>query len=483
MRSEQRNSERATADARRDGSVGLLGRLTRQVQYGRPAERSVFTWFFDDAHPSVYEHRGVFTEHNVAPGIAAYTDGLDGHEMRWAQLTELSDIGWEILNHSKSHAKFDQLTLEEIHEEVYASTATFLDRGISPSSFVYPYNISGGTRGKGIVAELYDFAFGTGGLLDGSTPIDPLQLNRISGDGHGHSVAELKTLIDRAIETNTGIVFYGHDIIDDSATNEGYLETSTEKIAAIIEYVREEGGIWATNGTEEVIRTAASRPWMLGDHQAQLWFDGSVARFRPRETSFVVENAAGNRRLAFEPAYPTFGHEAKTLLVANGHEFRSAVTAAVDGTRIFVTEPMTVDEPVNLEAAVHVLGQTRSPAGTVTFEAPLTIKAGARIEGCHFDADITVAGQSATIRDYCMSANVTLDVRGTDIVVAGGSCSTAALLVRGSRCRFTGNERPTFTFTSDSSTNAAVGNVGIESVTDHGTNNAIPRSANTFASS
>jgi len=263
-------------------------RPNQQQFYSRPSEKPLFTWFFDDNRLSIYENRAVFANKDVIPGVAACPglfgtgetwskSGTDDESFTWEQLLELyEEYDWEVLNHSDTHRGFtNQATSQSQHErQVYDSTAAFLDRGIAPTYFVYPYNETGGDSGMGIVSELYQFAFGSGLGNQLYESMSPFDMNRVPTDGNSNSLDEIKSIIDDALAANTGLILYGHSIIEGPADDDGRWITTTGRIEEIIDYVRDNGGEWADGGTEEVIRKSSRNPWQIGSANSYINYRG-----------------------------------------------------------------------------------------------------------------------------------------------------------------------------------------------------------------
>lgn len=217
-----------------------------------PQRKPMIGFILDDGYDNHYTLRDIFESNDVKASIALCTDWIDGiseyssdtEHMTWEQARELAyDYGWEISNHSKTHASFNNNTVEELKQEVFDSNKRFLEEGLYPKHFTYPGGAYGGFDLEGeekraLLSKIYTMAYilGDDYIL---RKRDNFTIPRVIADEEPMSYLEEK--IDEAIDNNTGLVFCIHQIIDDTVENEGASEVSTEKIQQLIDYARDNG--------------------------------------------------------------------------------------------------------------------------------------------------------------------------------------------------------------------------------------------------
>jgi len=131
----------------------------RHFSPGAPAtQRSLgpqarIAFIFDDASPTVYEHRMLFANRGVPICIAI--DGssmVEERHLAWAQVRELLDVhGWTASNHGNCHARLSELTLRETREEVHEMHQQMLNHGVTPCHYVYPYGVVGTDKQRSVI--------------------------------------------------------------------------------------------------------------------------------------------------------------------------------------------------------------------------------------------------------------------------------------------------------------------------------------------
>lgn len=124
------------------------------------------TLWFDDALLSTYEIAYPLLEEKgwkaVVAVVADYEIAQekflpDGDPvMSWTQLEELSNVGWEISNHSMTHSHLNDITDEVILKlEIASSKKRLEDMGFEVNSFSFPYGENGGSKGQEMVEKNY----------------------------------------------------------------------------------------------------------------------------------------------------------------------------------------------------------------------------------------------------------------------------------------------------------------------------------------
>ncbi len=165
--------------------------------------------------------------------------------------------GHEIGNHTLSHPctgnypafrfrALEEMNLDGMAAEIDGATAAIVELlGITPSTFAYPCGQTFVGRGASVksyvplVAER--FATGRKWLSeDANDPAfaDPIQL--LSMESDGKSFADLRVLLDKAVEEGRWLILTGHEIGPG-----GYQTTRTDTLQALVSYAREPGrGVW-----------------------------------------------------------------------------------------------------------------------------------------------------------------------------------------------------------------------------------------------
>jgi peptidoglycan/xylan/chitin deacetylase (PgdA/CDA1 family) len=228
------------------------GALNYEAGYTRP----VFHWSFDGGLLNNYRHRDVFTEMGTTPTLAISPARL-GEEgrMTWERLRQLqSERGWGVSNHGHRHDRFDELTPAEQEAEVVDAIEAFRRHGVDHRHYTYSWGMAGGATGRSVVANHYPYAWGTVHPSDASGIVDvasPYALPRVFIE-HAETEA-ITAAIDRAIERETGMILFGHNLVDGESVDPDGFETDVERVRRLTAYVRDEGGEWV-DGVEEVVR-------------------------------------------------------------------------------------------------------------------------------------------------------------------------------------------------------------------------------------
>ncbi len=126
---------------------GWPGFLPREFSTARP-EGICFT--FDDAYvsavdraPGILEASGFRGAFYAVPSLVGGVSSWDGEKARplatWGELLGVASRGHEVGNHTLSHPKLAELSLEEQIRELSAAQEMLRERGITGQSACYPY--------------------------------------------------------------------------------------------------------------------------------------------------------------------------------------------------------------------------------------------------------------------------------------------------------------------------------------------------------
>lgn len=210
----------------------------------------ICTFTFDDSQTEDYtDTYPLFKRKGIVPSIAVISDkvGISGFTTR-EQLLELQNEGWEICSHGKSHTKrYDQITDEELIEELSVSKEVLLNHGFKVKNMLTPfgntnehvmemqsrYYRSARVSGPGALGELNKcpiMTFRTTSILIGDTDGTTGGIDSISGFRFD-TLDYWKYWVDRAFESNSWIVFIGHSYM--IKRNNRYAD-----LEALIDYVK-----------------------------------------------------------------------------------------------------------------------------------------------------------------------------------------------------------------------------------------------------
>lgn len=123
------------------------GFLPKEFAVERP-QGICFT--FDDAYVSAVSNAPTILEENdfrgafyAVPSLVGETSSWDSEKARplatWGELLGIAGRGHEVGNHTLTHARLADLTLDQQMIELREAQALLRERGIPPSSVCYPY--------------------------------------------------------------------------------------------------------------------------------------------------------------------------------------------------------------------------------------------------------------------------------------------------------------------------------------------------------
>jgi peptidoglycan/xylan/chitin deacetylase (PgdA/CDA1 family) len=156
--------------------------------------------------------------------------------MTWAQITTLSNEKNEIAVHSRSHPDLTTLTRAEVQKEVKGSYRDLVTRGVTPSTFVYPYGGVNSLVERIVRTTGFRGARGSYFGLDGAST-DRFNLHDvvINRDTQTSTIEEW---IDQAVAQKRWVIFELHDVLPHGGDE--YSITS-EKLERVVNYIRHSG--------------------------------------------------------------------------------------------------------------------------------------------------------------------------------------------------------------------------------------------------
>lgn len=193
-----------------------------------------FVFTFDDIIRSQYETAyPILTEYGFTGSLAVNTDFIgEDNRLTLAELGEMDDAGWDLANHTHTHADLHDLSADRQREEIERPKEVLSEQGFAePSVFYYPFGNADRTT-LDIVADTHDMAYNaythwsTG--LSPATPMSPYWTNRLLP----READPVKRRIDLAIEATAVCTPYWHTIGEDG-------EISAAEFEAICAYLAE----------------------------------------------------------------------------------------------------------------------------------------------------------------------------------------------------------------------------------------------------
>ena len=174
--------ERFALQVQKLADRGYNGVTFRDAALG-DQDRNVVAITFDDAFATVAEFAAPILHERgwpatVFPVTEAVTSGepmswlaADGNgtpseellPLNWEQLSELSELGWEIGSHSRTHRLLSRLTAAELHDEIAGSREDVTEHVGRCASFSYPWGVLSTRAIDEVVETGYEAASGLAG--------------------------------------------------------------------------------------------------------------------------------------------------------------------------------------------------------------------------------------------------------------------------------------------------------------------------------
>lgn len=215
----------------------LAGVLWLAAQPALAATQAKISIRFDDGIVSQYTTAApILKKYNFPATEYIFTDGPDQNipgYMTWAQIATLQrTYGWEIGDHTKSHANLTLLSDSELATELATSKATLAKHGITATSFVPPY----GTYDMRTLAQIARY-------FDNANR-DSNGYNTYPFNDYGITVQEVsrettldqaKAWIDEAAANKQWLVLLFHGV---TASDPGPYDTLTPTFQGIADYIK-----------------------------------------------------------------------------------------------------------------------------------------------------------------------------------------------------------------------------------------------------
>ncbi|QFU23443.1 polysaccharide deacetylase family protein [Shewanella eurypsychrophilus] len=209
---------------------------------------------FDDAFVSNWHSVAdeISTRGATATFFVSYYGNLDKYgnprtPERQAKLHELSAKGFEIAQHSFSHAKANEYIAEHgsqqwLTEEVIRPSCYMLEDGFTVASFAYPHSNSNSAESDLALLNVFDsvrlYAPAETSMQDGiHEEIVPVLMSAHLDDQRS-SLQEIKSAIDIIVRDKSTLILAGHDIANSSESN---FYTTPERLFEVIDYAISQG--------------------------------------------------------------------------------------------------------------------------------------------------------------------------------------------------------------------------------------------------
>jgi peptidoglycan/xylan/chitin deacetylase (PgdA/CDA1 family) len=164
-----------------------------------PAKPVVLTFddgygdFYDNALPLLKQH-GFNSTLFMTTGWAGLSDDRK-RMLNWTELAEVAEAGIEVGGHTVQHPQLDQLTPQQLHEELYASKALIEDKLSLPvPGLAYPFGYSN-ARVRQVASEAgYAYAYSVNNFLT-RTADDKFALPRLTAQ-RSTTLEQFRTMVN-----------------------------------------------------------------------------------------------------------------------------------------------------------------------------------------------------------------------------------------------------------------------------------------------
>ena len=169
----------------------------------------LLSFVFDDGNETDYSvARGIFEAEGAVACSAIVTDRIDQPGfLRAGQILELQSAGWEILSHTVSHRRLNDLTEVQLEFELEQSKARLESLGARVRNLVYPMNMNN-ERVRAAARKYYRSSRGGANRLNAGMP-DPYWLKAFRNTPR---FDDMKALVDRAHTERRWLILYHHNI-------------------------------------------------------------------------------------------------------------------------------------------------------------------------------------------------------------------------------------------------------------------------------
>jgi peptidoglycan/xylan/chitin deacetylase (PgdA/CDA1 family) len=173
------------------------------------SELPLLTFVFDDGNETDYSvAKSIFEAEGAVACSAIITDRIDQPGFLQAgQVVELQSAGWEILSHTVTHRRLNNLTEARLEFELEQSKTRLESLGARVHNLVYPMNMNN-ERVRAVARKYYRSSRGGANRFNTGTT-DPYWLKAFR---NGPRLDDMKALVDRAHAERRWLILYHHNI-------------------------------------------------------------------------------------------------------------------------------------------------------------------------------------------------------------------------------------------------------------------------------
>jgi len=198
------------------------------------------TLSFDDGYEDNYLNAFPLMENYQYDGVSSVISGLIGDTfenqelMSFIQLNELRDSGWEIASHSIIHKNLTELNQEDLSTDLQQSKIILENNGFEIRSFTVPFGYYNGQIREEAM-KLYESTRSSNWGTNYFSDLDVYDL-RSKWMVNTTSIAEIKSWIEEAENSNGWLIIMHHHIRDDLDRE---YTLSTNNLGIILQYIDE----------------------------------------------------------------------------------------------------------------------------------------------------------------------------------------------------------------------------------------------------
>ena len=205
--------------------------------------QAIISFIFDDLNSSDSVVKIIFDEYGFKPSFALTANRLNSETAPLYK--SYSDEGISILSHSYSHIRMtnsDKITKGSILSELVNSKEIIESYGIPVYGFVTPYSFMHPDF-LNQLDSIYAYAFTNNNNGFYNHFVHKHHLSRYGIEAnistHNHNIDSIKSRIDKAIENNELLVFYGHSMPSNYKEDFDKPRINCNDLKAILTYLKE----------------------------------------------------------------------------------------------------------------------------------------------------------------------------------------------------------------------------------------------------
>lgn len=269
----------------------------------------------DDGYSSVYNKMyPYFKARNIPVSVCAIKNSVntDGY-MTDSQLKTLYNSGWDVINHTTNHTALNSLPDSGIANEITTCSTYLNNLGFIKSSNILAYpeglgaddlHVQDVLKNSGIVMARGSIV----GLVN--TPVDnAMSLKSALEMTNTTTLADVKTTIDKAIESGSTAIIFSHNVSDSPSSDTYTVPTSLVK------------------GLADYIVSTGIKPLTLSSFELEQAIDTPSLTSTFNNTSFTTDDniaipytiASANLRDSFTATYTIDGRSTSSKALSSGN--------------------------------------------------------------------------------------------------------------------------------------------------------------------